>query len=614
MKKYAEVLNEKLKRAGSDCVHSKSPERVMQLKAAAEALAKEAADTGTFWLWTEAVNALALNSSEQLLLCALWGQSAEYGREFRQEEVWELFREICEVLQESAGALPEWIYESGEHIVLSPVLTCWLEGEMPKLPKGMDLFLPKQEISYGLEEILRDAQGIFQAVERMEAPAVFLLEGEPGSGRTFCMKQICAQEEMALLLLDGDTFGGSERELNACVLCAKLYGAFVSVKLGKEVRERLLSELSGAFRFYGIVKDEKRELAEQPEAVVFRRKLARPDRRLKTVIAEEVLEEWIAQLPESVNLLQLTGRQLPMGTYLRYIRNIRGELEAGTIRPEHVQGISVSTSLHLLPATRTFKELKLPKTQYEQLQKICQMIAAREEVMSSWGFGSKFTYGNGMSVLFYGAPGTGKTMAAQVLANELGMPLYRVDLSQLISKYIGETQKNIGRIFDEAEKCDCILLFDEADAIFSKRSDVSDAQDRYSNAETAYLLQRIEQYAGVSILATNLLQNFDEAFRRRISYMVHFPMPDAALRTALWESIFPEDTPISSEVDAGILAQTFELSGASIKNAALHGALLAQARDSEVGMAHILDGIRNEYGKQGKSFSSTQRELLDAYE
>ena len=176
-----------------------------------------------------------------------------------------------------------------------------------------------------------------------------------------------------------------------------------------------------------------------------------------------------------------------------------------------------------------------------------------------------------------------------------------------------ETQKNIGRVFDEADKCDCILLFDEADAIFAKRSDVSDAQDRYSNAETAYLLQRIEQYSGVSILATNLLQNFDEAFRRRISYMVHFPMPDEKLRKELWDSIFPVNTPISNEVDTLMLAQAFELSGASIKNAALHSALMARAEESEVRMKHILSGISNEYGKQGKVFGPSQKELLNAF-
>ena len=205
--------------------------------------------------------------------------------------------------------------------------------------------------------------------------------------------------------------------------------------------------------------------------------------------------------------------------------------------------------MNLLPATRTFDELKLPKVQYKQLSHICDLIAAKEEVMKEWGFSNKFSYGNGISILFYGSPGTGKTMAAQVMANHLGMPLYRVDLSQLISKYIGETQKNIGRIFDEASKNECILLFDEADAIFAKRSDVADAQDRYSNAETAYLLQRIEQYAGVSILATNLLQNFDDAFRRRISYMVHFPMPDRMIREQLWNTIFPKETKINSNMD-----------------------------------------------------------------
>ena len=233
--------------------------------------------------------------------------------------------------------------------------------------------------------------------------------------------------------------------------------------------------------------------------------------------------------------------------------------------------------------------------------------------MEQWGFGRKFSYGNGISVLFYGAPGTGKTMAAQVLATELGRPLYRVDLSQLISKYIGETQKNIGKVFDEADRCDCILLFDEADAIFTRRSDVSDAQDRYSNAETAYLLQRIEQYAGISVLATNLLQNFDEAFRRRISYMVHFPMPDASLRKELWEEIFPADTPVDPEVDTCMLAQAFEISGAAIKNAAMHGALEAASEHSPVKMKHLLAGIQNEYSKQGRNFSAAQKELLEAF-
>ena len=234
------------------------------------------------------------------------------------------------------------------------------------------------------------------------------------------------------------------------------------------------------------------------------RTLSRPDRQLKLRMAQEVLGDLVGRLPEDVSIHQITGRQLPTGAFLRYLHNIRAELELGSADRECLLRTPVSARLNLLAANRTFAELKLPGAQMELLKKLCAMISSREEVMEQWGFGDKFSYGNGISVLFYGAPGTGKTMAAQVLAGELGMPLYRVDLSQLISKYIGETQKNIGRVFDEADKCDCILLFDEADAIFTKRSDVSDAQDRYSNAETAYLLQRIEQYGGVSILATNL--------------------------------------------------------------------------------------------------------------
>lgn len=614
MMSYAKVLNQKLKTAGRDCVKSRKPEKITVLESTIHEVSELAACTGTFFPWTEAVNTLKLNILEQVLLCALWGYSSQSGREMDSSDFWQFYQEIQENFSETIKDIPVWIYENEGKVLVSPVLTGWLEGRKPQLPQGVKLHLPEHETAYGLDKVFADADAIFHAVEETEIRAIFCIEGAKGSGRRFCMEQICADKDLALLLIDADTFRGSERQINACVLCAGLYGAFVCVKLGKEVRETLISELSECFRFYGIIKDEKRELTENPEAVVYTRKLPCPDRGLKTYIVKEILGEWVEKLPETVQLSQLTGRQLPMGVFLRYIKNIRAELEAGTIRTEHIQAESVSTSLNLLPATRTFEELKLPETQYEQLKRISTMIAAREKVMGAWGFKDKFPYGNGMSILFYGAPGTGKTMAAQVLANELGMPLYRVDLSQLISKYIGETQKNIGRIFDEAEKCDCILLFDEADAIFAKRSDVSDAQDRYSNAETAYLLQRIEQYAGVSILATNLLQNFDEAFRRRISYMVHFPMPDVKLRTELWETIFPKETPVSPEVDARMLAQAFELSGAAIKNAALHGALLAGASGEEVQMKHILDGIRNEYGKQGKSFSSSQKELLDAYQ
>lgn len=614
MKSYAKELSETLKKAGRDCVQSKKPDRIERLVAKLAELEKEAVLTNIVWTWMEAAALLGVDETKRLLLCVLWGYQAEMKRELACAEFWQLFEELSDQFPDMDEELPDWIYESEARVMLSPVVFDWLEGRTPMLPEGVELSFPTPEVRYGLGNIFEDCEKLFLAADVDAAPRILCIEGEKGSGRTFCIEQICADRGMALLMLDGDRFSGNARQLRACVHAAVLYGAFVCVRLGKEVRERLLEELCAGFRFYAILQDEKRPMEEQPPAVIYTRRLTRPEKSLKTAIAKELLAEWQDELSVASRLQQITGRQLPMGAYLRYVRTICAELELGTLRAEHIQVPSSSSSLNFLPSTRNFSELKLPKAQYEQLQRISRMIAAREDVLSGWGFGHKFNYGNGMSVLFYGAPGTGKTMAAQVLANALGMPLYRVDLSQLISKYIGETQKNIGKIFDEAEKCDCILLFDEADAIFTKRSDVSDAQDRYSNAETAYLLQRIEAYSGVSILATNLLQNFDEAFRRRISYMVHFPMPDVSLRRELWESIFPKETPIRADVDALTLAQAFELSGASIKNAALHGALYARAEGCDVGMRHILDGIRNEYAKQGKSFGSTQKELLDAYQ
>lgn len=256
----------------------------------------------------------------------------------------------------------------------------------------------------------------------------------------------------------------------------------------------------------------------------------------------------------------------------------------------------------------------LPKEHHDKLTAVCAMLKKRDKVMREWGFADKYSYGNGSSMLFYGAPGTGKTMAAQAVAGELGMPLYRVDLSQLISKYIGETQKNIGKIFEQAGQLKGILLFDEADALFAKRNEVNDAQDKYSNAETAYLLQRIEEWDGICILATNLLQNFDEAFRRRITYMINFPMPDESVREQLWQKVFPPQALTAEDIDAGILAQSFELSGAAIRNAALQGAYLAAVEESEIGMRHILSGIANEFRKLNKSMKPEQKALLEKYD
>jgi SpoVK/Ycf46/Vps4 family AAA+-type ATPase len=194
-------------------------------------------------------------------------------------------------------------------------------------------------------------------------------------------------------------------------------------------------------------------------------------------------------------------------------------------------------------------------------------------------------------------------MAAGILAAELGLDLYKIDLSTVVSKYIGETEKNLSRIFSEAETSNAILFFDEADALFGKRSEVKDAHDRYANIETGYLLQRMEEYQGVAILATNFRKNMDEAFVRRLQFTVEFPLPDFADRLRIWKGIWPEATPLAGNLDLDLLARRFEVSGGNIRNIAVAAAFFAADDGRDVRMTHLMRAVHREYQKMGKILS-----------
>ena len=226
-------------------------------------------------------------------------------------------------------------------------------------------------------------------------------------------------------------------------------------------------------------------------------------------------------------------------------------------------------------------------------------------VYEEWGFAVASDRGLGISALFAGPSGTGKTMAAEVLANELELDLYRIDLSQVVSKYIGETEKNLRRVFDAAETAGALLLFDEADALFGKRTEVRDSHDRYANIEVSYLLQRMEAYRGVSVLTTNLKEAIDRAFLRRIRFVVQFPFPDAALRARIWAGIFPPTTP-TAELDCAQLAQ-LNVAGGSIRNIAMNAAFLAADQHGAVGPEDVLRAARHEYAKADKTISDSER-------
>ncbi|HET6420525.1 MAG TPA: AAA family ATPase [Geobacteraceae bacterium] len=250
-----------------------------------------------------------------------------------------------------------------------------------------------------------------------------------------------------------------------------------------------------------------------------------------------------------------------------------------------------------------WKDIILPDDQAWQLREICGHARYRHIVYGEWGFDRKLSRGRGLNALFSGPPGTGKTMAAEVIANELGLDLFKIDLSQVVSKYIGETEKNLDIIFREAGISNAILFFDEADALFGKRSEVKDAHDRYANIETGYLLQKMEEYEGIAILATNLRSNMDEAFIRRMNFIVDLPFPRERERRAIWEGIWPESTPRSEGLDLDFVARRFEITGGNIRNIALAAAFMAADNGGIIDMKHLVNATRREYQKMGKIVS-----------
>jgi SpoVK/Ycf46/Vps4 family AAA+-type ATPase len=258
------------------------------------------------------------------------------------------------------------------------------------------------------------------------------------------------------------------------------------------------------------------------------------------------------------------------------------------------------TKARKIEAKFQWEDIILPNDAKSLLKDACNQIKFRQTVFGDWGFEKKLSYGKGLSILFSGPPGTGKTMSAQVVANELQLELYKVDIAKLVSKFIGETEKNLEEIFDEAQLSNAILFFDEADAIFGKRTEVKDSHDRHANVETAYLLQRIEDYEGVTILATNYLKNIDEAFLRRFNFIINFPFPDAAYREMIWRSMFPKETPLQEDIDFSLIAKKFEIIGGNIKNIVISAAFIAAEKNEPIGICHIIKAARAEFNKIGK--------------
>ena len=250
--------------------------------------------------------------------------------------------------------------------------------------------------------------------------------------------------------------------------------------------------------------------------------------------------------------------------------------------------------------TQTWDDLVLPQDQLDTIAELMARVRGRSKVYEQWGFAAKVGKGLGVSALFSGPPGTGKTMVAALIARDLGLELYQVDMAKVVSKFIGETEKNLAALFDAAEAGHAVLLFDEADALFGKRTDVKSSNDRYANLETNYLLQRLETFTGICLLTSNHESNIDPAFQRRMSLHLRFEVPDTDERAKLWRAVLPAAAPVAAGVDFGSLARRYAMSGGYIKNAALRAAFLAADEGSAITEAHLERAARVEYEGMGK--------------
>lgn len=283
-------------------------------------------------------------------------------------------------------------------------------------------------------------------------------------------------------------------------------------------------------------------------------------------------------------------------------RQLLGAMEQAGINAVNINVLGPCASR--VASVYGWEDLILEDSQKELMGQICSQIMYREQV-ESWGFYRKSAYGNGVSAVFYGAPGTGKTMAAQVMGRELSMDTYKIDLSQLISKYIGETEKNLNQLFERAGENRAILFFDEADALFARRSSVESSNDRYANMETGYLLQKFEEYDGIVILATNFINNIDDAFKRRIKFFVRFTFPDRNIRLKLWMSMIPDDARLDEHLLLDYYASRFELSGSDIKSVVTGSAYIAASQGRGIKNEDIQKALQIHYLKLGRKLGNS---------
>ncbi|MEK9495897.1 AAA family ATPase [Photorhabdus sp. P32] len=497
-----------------------------------------------------------------------------------------------------------WHFLSGQRVILPPLTTCayWHSPASHR-------WYP-QTLCHSLEKILLN--------ETDEIRPLIILRGKPDSARELAVSHIMASHDISTLTLD---LAQLPEENNPNLLT-------------DAIREIKLHDACLLIRNFSLLKDEKRIwhnelstllnqpklrvicLAEPQDALIWVKHLPMVQINMPSLTIADKTTMLAASLPDNIvqeiNIIQLcqrfsfTAETLPLilkeANQYQILRQPEGQLAEVDLRKAlsfRAQQNFGKLAQRITPK-RNFNDLVISDALTQQLKEIIAAIHYRDQILAT-GFQEKIGYGTGISALFYGESGTGKTMAAEVIAGYLGVDLIKVDLSTVVNKYIGETEKNISRIFDLAEADSGVLFFDEADALFGKRSETKDAQDRHANIEVSYLLQRLENYPGLVILATNNRSHLDSAFNRRFTFITRFAYPDEMLRKKMWQTIWPEQLKLSDTIDFTHLAKRADLTGANIRNIALLASMLAKNDHCEqIENKHINRAVTLELNKTGR--------------
>ena len=479
-------------------------------------------------------------------------------------------------------------------------------------------------------------QGVLDAMEisYQEGVRIFSYYGDEGSGRKFFIKHFCRKNGMGAIAIDCKKlfeydFSFVQRALWAvtreCIL-ANAACCMEELSYREEEKEKFFGYMDLAFAkltdhniLVFALSKEKINFKEITKQEYTQLELPTPSNQERENCWSYFAKEYA--LEDKVSLAEMATKFLfTPGKIKAALHTARSyaTMERNIVIPRDTlfKGCNNQMSSELTQkATRVdakfgFEDIVMNHDQRTTLEHAIDQMNFRKQVYDNWDYNKKYPYGRGLSILLFGAPGTGKSMCAQVIAHELNLELYRVDLSKVIDKYVGETEKSISMIFREAKKCNVVLFFDECDTLFAKRSDDGGSNQASNNNKTALLLQEVEAYDGVSVLATNYKHNIDPAFFRRMKYIVEFQFPDADTREMLWKTTIPKGTPLGEDVDIRFLAEKFEFVGGNIKNCILNAAFLAAADGDgkEVGMKHYLQAIRYEFVKTGKVFTRSDFE------